>query len=490
MRLTRLTVLCFICGFVYSLGYSQSHQIRIGCIGNSITYGSGLSDPETDCFPAQLQIMLEEGFGDTCSVQNFAVSGRTMLKNGDYPIWDEKEFASGYMYAPDILLILLGTNDSKPQNWDSCGHEFYDDYVSMIDTFSLRNPFIKFIVCYPPPAFEENWGIRDSVIVHGVIPAIDSVLDIRDAIFVDFYNPLIDSVHLFPDKIHPSIEGSAVMARIVFDKVLETDLIHQVELGNTFITSLASKEKRVPVNDSASISWTTINADSVWLDGILVDSVGNQKVQMIQSGYVTLIAKGEKSSDTMQVFVETYIQEIDRIQIDPVVAKANINDEIDLAVLYFDQYRLQMEDTVTDITWELIEGEGEFKNREKNQVTFVVGNQARAIIYAYYGELFSETRITVENFTDVSDIDENTFFRVYPNPVKGKVSATLNTGSPGNTSFKIFDTKGCVLKAGSYDFDNPGIHNVTLDVGSIPDGVYLYQLEHEGIVHSGKILKE
>ena len=78
---------------------------------------------------------------------------RTMLKHGDYPIWNGVEFRNAWKFTPDILLICLGTNDSKPQNWDLLRLEFYDDYRSMIDTFRVGNPHVQYLVCHPCPAY-------------------------------------------------------------------------------------------------------------------------------------------------------------------------------------------------------------------------------------------------------------------------------------------------------------------------------------------------
>ena len=45
-------------------------QIRVACVGDSITAGYGLSDPGTQSYPAQLQALLGSGY----SVGNFGVS--------------------------------------------------------------------------------------------------------------------------------------------------------------------------------------------------------------------------------------------------------------------------------------------------------------------------------------------------------------------------------------------------------------------------------
>ena len=62
--------------------------VRVACVGDSITYGSGIPDREHNSYPAQLQKLLGDGY----EVRNFGVSGATLLKNGDKPYWKEKAF--------------------------------------------------------------------------------------------------------------------------------------------------------------------------------------------------------------------------------------------------------------------------------------------------------------------------------------------------------------------------------------------------------------
>lgn len=186
-------IILFISLFSGMSGFAQDYHVRIGFIGNSITIGSGLPNAQRDCYPSQFTRMLKETYGDTCIVENFAVSGRTMLKHGDFPIWNESSFKNAWDFAPDIFFISLGTNDSKPYNWDIYGNEFIGDYISMIDTFKVRNPHTRFIICYPAPAFAVVYDIRNSVILNNVIPTVDSVLAKTDAILLDFYHPLLNS---------------------------------------------------------------------------------------------------------------------------------------------------------------------------------------------------------------------------------------------------------------------------------------------------------
>jgi acyl-CoA thioesterase I len=232
---------------------SQTYQVRLAFIGNSITIGTGLANPKQDCYPSQLGAMLQEKFVDTIAFDNFAVSGRTMIKKGDFPIWDETYFDDFINYGQNLCFILMGTIDSKPQNWDYYGDEFISDYLDLIDSVKSRNPYCKFIICYPPPAYQVGWGIHNSVIVNEVIPAIDSIQELTGAEVVDFYHPLTDSVKLFPDFIHPNATGAKAMAKIAYSKIIESDIIHQVETGFTFITSFKTNKVEMSKGDSATI---------------------------------------------------------------------------------------------------------------------------------------------------------------------------------------------------------------------------------------------
>lgn len=203
MREKLLTVA--FCG----LAFVMSAQIRVACIGNSITYGSGIENREVYSYPAQLQVMLGEGW----DVQNFGVSGRTMLKKGDNPIWIEPAFENALAFKPDVVIIKLGTNDSKDFNW-KYKDAFPGDYQAMIDTFrAVSNPVI--FLCQPVPVFESRWSIDSAVVVNEVIPAVEELGQRNNLTVIDLQTPFLGREDLFPDRIHPNGHGAAWMAGII-----------------------------------------------------------------------------------------------------------------------------------------------------------------------------------------------------------------------------------------------------------------------------------
>jgi acyl-CoA thioesterase-1 len=471
-------------------GHSQEYHVRIGFIGNSITYGAGLNNPTTDSYPAQLGVLLRQKYGDTCIVNNFGISSRTMLKHGDYPIWNDAEFKNCWNLAPEILLICLGTNDTKPQNWDLFKGEFLDDYMSMIDTFKVRNPYTKFLVCYPCPAYDIVWGIREELIVSSIMPLVDSVLEKTDAVKVDFHTPLLDSVSLFPDKIHPNLRGSAAMARILLNTIIESDIIHKVETGLTFINTLKTDKKVLAVKDSATLSWTTINADTVTLDGQLVPANGSLKVAPRETRIYTLLAKGEKSVDSMKLEQQVYQPALTRLSITPKNINIYQGDSIDLTLSYYDQINKLMADTVFNIDWSITEGYGVLINKTGTSVTYVADSAIKAIVTAASGDI--TTRVTVNIKVLVNGISQSPLsneLRIFPNPGDDLINLQLVAGNPTSLRIQLFDLKGALMKEEHHYISVAGTHNFQIGTEDLDPGIFIFQIQYAGKQVTGKITK-
>ena len=296
----------FIIFLASNVNAQEAYQVRMAMVGNSITFGTGLSDPANENYAAQLSDMLEGVYGDTVLIQNYGVSGRTMLRNTDKAIWDEIKFRNALEFVPDVCVILLGTNDSHPEYWDPYGDEFLDDYLTMIDTFKFRNPNTEFIVCFPPPIFEGSMYGHDSLtLVDEIIPLIDLVATNTGATLVDFQSVFMDSVHLFPDKLHPNVDGAEIMAEILFDLMIDTDLVHQVETGLAFVSTFKQSPSIVPDGSDVQLQWTTIFADSVFLDGVSVDISGNTQVIAEAGKVYTLTAKGPNNISEYPLLLNT-----------------------------------------------------------------------------------------------------------------------------------------------------------------------------------------
>ncbi len=182
--------------------------LRVACIGNSITFGAGVSDPKTQSYPAQLQSMLGNGY----LVSNFGHSGATMLKNGDLPYWGVAEFGNAKAFNPDVVIIKLGTNDSKSWNWGAYGGQYVGDYESMIDIFRALPSKPKVFVCYAAKAFGAAYGIDENVLATKVRPDVKKISKDKGVSLIDLFDATKNLSANFPDGVHPDAVGSGAIA--------------------------------------------------------------------------------------------------------------------------------------------------------------------------------------------------------------------------------------------------------------------------------------
>jgi lysophospholipase L1-like esterase len=190
-----------------SFGAFAQSTVKVACVGNSITEGAGLENTYPE--------VLQELMGEQYEVQNFGLGGRTLLKKGNLPYWNEAKYQEVLAWNPDIVIIKLGTNDTKPQNWQY-KDEFVKDYVAFVKSFKKLPSKPQVYLCYPVPVFEDKWGITESIVKEEVIPAVNRIARKTKAKTIDLYTPFIGKAALTYDGVHPNDEGAALLANEVY----------------------------------------------------------------------------------------------------------------------------------------------------------------------------------------------------------------------------------------------------------------------------------
>lgn len=189
----------------------RKDAVRVACIGNSITFGAGIRNRSRDSYPSVLARML----GDNYWVKNFGVSARTMLNKGDHPYMNEPAYKNALAFNPNIVVIKLGTNDSKSFNWKYKA-DFMKDAQTMIDAFKGLPSQPKIYLCYPSKAYLTGDGINDDIISKEIIPMIKKLAKKNDLSVIDLHTAMDGMPELFPDRIHPNEKGAQVMAKVVY----------------------------------------------------------------------------------------------------------------------------------------------------------------------------------------------------------------------------------------------------------------------------------
>lgn len=194
---------------------AMAEPLRVACIGDSITEGAGVDNASVNAYP----IVLGRLLGTNYLTQNFGVGGRTLLRKGDYPYWNEAAFRNATNWNPKIVTIKLGTNDSKPQNWRYKG-EFARDLSDLIDIFAKLPSHPRVVVCLPVPAYGLAFDISPVIIKNEIIPIIKQVAQQKGVMTVDLHTALSGRPELFPDLIHPNTAGAALIAKTLHGAVL------------------------------------------------------------------------------------------------------------------------------------------------------------------------------------------------------------------------------------------------------------------------------
>ncbi|MBR6423574.1 MAG: alpha/beta hydrolase fold domain-containing protein [Bacteroidales bacterium] len=186
--------------------------VRVACIGDSITDGYMIDLCDVNGYPAQMQQMLGEGYW----VRNFGVSARTLLSKGDLPYVKDLAWEDAQAFRPDVVVIKLGTNDSKDYNWVHKA-DFASDLQQMIDALQALPSRPKIYLATPIPAFKRSWTINEQVIRDEIIPILENAVKKNGlAGLIDLHTPFLGSEDLIvADGIHPNREGARKIAGIV-----------------------------------------------------------------------------------------------------------------------------------------------------------------------------------------------------------------------------------------------------------------------------------
>lgn len=196
----------------YNASGGSNDEIRVAAVGDSITYGYGLSFME-DSYPEELSELL----GDNYRVENFGVNNHAAMKSSDYPYPDTEEYQESLDFNPDIALIMLGTNDSKNTNWNG-NEQFREEYEELIDTYADNNPETEIYLMTPPKAFNEPQyeGDINNENVNEIVQITEEVADERGYEVIDINQLSRGNSEWFEDTIHPNGDGTESIAEEVY----------------------------------------------------------------------------------------------------------------------------------------------------------------------------------------------------------------------------------------------------------------------------------
>lgn len=270
-------------------------QTKVACVGNSITEGYGIWDKKK--YPEHLQDML----GSEYKVENFGHSGRMFHKASGESYWSSDKFTAALNYGANIVVIELGTNDSKyffDGKGSSSGYNYMykpenkadlaKDYEALIDTFAHQPQAPTIYATLQPYAQNVEWGIVDTAIVNVINPIIKDVATRKGVKIIDLHSTFNKKEWLLDDVVHPNEEGAKELAKIIADGILNGPSTPISSENATESSSSTLAESSSSILDESSSSSETMEgsssdvaADSANTDVLRKNTFADQRISVL-----------------------------------------------------------------------------------------------------------------------------------------------------------------------------------------------------------------
>jgi acyl-CoA thioesterase I len=187
---------------------TRAFPIKVACVGDSITDGTE--------YPADLRTML----GANYTVDNFGEGGATVSLQSDKPYMNQIEFQEAKQFKPNIVIIMIGTNDAYPSRQQNLNN-FTNDYKKLVDAFQELSSKPKIFLVIPPPVFNAALGPNNTILLNGVIPRLTQVATELGLPIIDTYTPLMNHADYFWDGVHPNSNGAKIIATQIYKAIIE-----------------------------------------------------------------------------------------------------------------------------------------------------------------------------------------------------------------------------------------------------------------------------
>lgn len=286
---------------------------KVACVGNSITEGFGLNWDDKK-YPENLQTYLNQNaiYENQFQVSNFGHSGRMFRKNSAEPYWISEKFTAAYNFAADIVVIELGTNDSKyyfdgKENYlytKMNRDEMLHDYEALIDTFAHQAQAPKIFTTLQPYADNLGWYITDTAIVNQINPIIKEAAIKKGVNLIDLHALFNNKEWLLADNVHPNALGAQELASII------AKFIHPGNAGNI----RQQKNTLTTFTETDECNW--------YKEGALIEGETKCTLTISETGNYKASAKVYKNQDS-RIVSEINVTELNVNEIEPVLESSN-----------------------------------------------------------------------------------------------------------------------------------------------------------------------
>ncbi len=208
----------------------NSSVTRVACVGDSLTQSTAYTYELWEMLGRSARYTvgnytIEPDINATGSsmryeVGNFGAGSTTISLNTETPYMNTTVFKDALEFQPDIVIIMLGTNDAQP-NLAANNATLTDDYVKLVDAFKGLSSKPKIWVVLPPPIFSNQSGkMNPEYYKLTVIPSIEQAADRTNSATIDVYSALASHPEYFTDGVHPNSSAAEIIANEVYKAII------------------------------------------------------------------------------------------------------------------------------------------------------------------------------------------------------------------------------------------------------------------------------
>lgn len=212
----------------------EANPLRVTMVGDSITEGVGASSSSKN-YVSQTQKLL----GSEFNVFNAGVSGKTLMSTPE-AYTSTGRYTEGKNFAPDVVTIMLGTNDGKDRYWglnsatQYNAEQFERELTALINVYRDLPSKPVVMVATSPTVYGKRVDTIDDNYV-------SQIIEVQKKVAADMGCPVIDinaytknHENWFDDGVHPNNTGHAEMAKEFAKAVAEVNkaALSSIQVGD------------------------------------------------------------------------------------------------------------------------------------------------------------------------------------------------------------------------------------------------------------------
>ena len=212
----------------------KTSQIRVTFAGDSITDGGSSYVSKTGAL-----------LGEDFTVFNAGVSGTTLMST-DAAYTNTNRYIQGKEFNPDIVTIMLGTNDSKDRYWGDPNsgfnaEKFETELTALVNEYRNLASKPLVIIATSPTVYDKKVDSINDPNVTEIVAVQKKVAEAMDCPLLDINAYTKDHSSWFDDGVHPNDGGHAEIAK-EFAKIIG-------DTNKADLTSIQVGEMDIKVQD-------------------------------------------------------------------------------------------------------------------------------------------------------------------------------------------------------------------------------------------------